>query len=78
MPSIEQSLKILTAALTALQQPGIDKAEILRLRCIISGVKTYKGLLADYIDYRGLEAELNDLREKYANYAKKATDTTTQ
>jgi hypothetical protein len=43
----------------------LDRREVLRLRNIISGVKTYKELLADYIDYRGLEQELTELGEKY-------------
>jgi len=36
----------------------LGQGEILRLRGIISGVKTYKELLENYLDYRGLEVEL--------------------
>jgi len=35
-------------------------------------VKIYKELFADYVDYRGIEAELVDLRRKYEELAKKA------
>jgi hypothetical protein len=65
MPRIKEALKILCAALKALETPGLDRREFLRLRNIISGVKTYKELMADYVDYRGLEQELIELREKY-------------
>jgi hypothetical protein len=70
--SIEEALKMQNAALKALDKPGLDKAETLRLRTIIQGVKTYKELFADYVNYRGLEAELLDLREKYAGLAEKS------
>jgi hypothetical protein len=65
LPSVEEALKTLCAALKALETPGLDRREVLRLRNIISGVKTYKELLADYVDYRGVEQELIELREKY-------------
>ncbi len=64
-------MKTLSAALKALEQPGLDQAEVLRLRSIISGVKIYKELFADYVDYRGLEAEVVELRKKYAEEAAK-------
>jgi hypothetical protein len=55
MPSVEEALKILCAALKALVTAGLDRSEVLRLRNIISGVKTYRELLVDYVDYRGLD-----------------------
>jgi hypothetical protein len=71
LPSVEETLKTLSAALKSLETPGLDKNEILRLRCLIIGAKVYKELLADYVNYKGLEAELLELREKYAELAKK-------
>jgi hypothetical protein len=65
LPSVEMTLK-------TLETPGLDKCEVLRLRGIIAGAKVYKELLADYMDYRGLEAELLDWREKYEVLAKKS------
>ena len=44
--------------------PGLEKNDVFRLRCIIAGAKVYKELLTDYMNYRGLEAELLELREK--------------
>jgi hypothetical protein len=72
LPSIREVLEKLNRALTALETPGLDQPETLRLRTIIQGVKTYKELLADYVDYRGIEAELVELREKYEELAKRA------
>ena len=65
LPSVEETLKMLSAALTALDTPGLEKSEVLRLRGIISGAKVYKELLEDYMNYRGLEAKLLELKDKY-------------
>jgi hypothetical protein len=74
LPSIENVMKRLSAALEALEQPGIEKKEIIRLRCFIQGVKIYKELFADYVHYREIETELVELRQKYEELAKKAQD----
>jgi hypothetical protein len=66
------TLKVLSAALSALQQPGLDKSEILRLRGLIQGAKIYKKFFADYVDYRGIEAELVELAKKYEDLVKKS------
>jgi hypothetical protein len=71
LPSVEETLKKLCAALTALETPGLDKSEVTRLRAIIQGAKVYKELLADYMDYRGLEAELMELKAKYGQLPQK-------
>jgi hypothetical protein len=73
LPSIEEALKNLSAALISLKQPGLDQTEVFRLRVLISGYKTYKDLLTDYINYRRLEAELKELRAKYAAFLKKSS-----
>jgi len=72
LPSVEEALKILAAAMNALQTPNLSKAEIARLRSIIQAVKTYKELLADYINYRQIEARLIEMEQKYAELAAKA------
>ena len=71
LPSIEETLKTLAGALEALKSPGLDKNDVFRYRCIITGAKVYKDLLSDYSDYRGLEAELLEAKEKYAEFSKK-------
>jgi hypothetical protein len=72
LPSIEETLKTLAAALKALETGGLKRDDILRLRSIILGAKTYKELIADYINYRALEAELLEWRNKYEALAKKS------
>jgi len=71
LSSIEVMLKTLAAALKTLETPGLERNDVLRLRGIIAGAKVYNELLAVYADYRGLEAELMELREKYAEFSKK-------
>jgi hypothetical protein len=70
LPSVEEALKKLAAALKGLEQPGLDQAEVLRLRSIISGVKIYKEIFADYFDYCELEERLVELERKYGESAK--------
>jgi hypothetical protein len=72
LPSVETTLKTLAAALEGLKTPGLEKNDVFRLRCIIAGAKVYKELLSNYMNYRGLEAELMELREKYAEFSKKS------
>ena len=69
--SVEEILKELHAAVMGLKTPGLDKTEVIRLRGIIAGCKVYKEMLADYMDYRGLEAELMEWRAKYEAFSKK-------
>jgi hypothetical protein len=71
LPSVEETLKTLAAALEALKASGLRRDDILRLRGIISGAKIYQELIADYINYRALEAELLEWRSKYEALAKK-------
>ena len=66
LPSIEEELKKLSAALTALETPGLEQAETLRLRSIIQGVKIYKELFEDFVDYRGFEAEVLEVKRRLA------------
>ena len=72
LPSIETALKKLSAALSALETSGLDQSEVLRLRGIIAGVKIYKEIFADYLDYRGLEERLVELEGKYESLVKKS------
>ncbi len=71
LPSVEETLKTLAAALKGLETGGLKRDEILRLRGIILGAKTYKELLADYVNYRAIEAELLEWRNKYEALARK-------
>ncbi|MCW4005280.1 MAG: hypothetical protein NWF04_01580 [Candidatus Bathyarchaeota archaeon] len=72
LPSIEETLKMLAAALEALKTPGLDRIEILRLRGIIAGAKVYQERFAEYVRYRELEEELLEARGKIAELRKKS------
>ena len=65
LPSVETQLRVLAAALEALQSTEIDKVDILRLRAIIQGSRVYQELLAEYVDYRGIEKKVIELEERY-------------
>lgn len=66
LPSVEAKLRVLDAALVALEQPGLCAAEISRLHNIIQGVKVYQQLFADFVNYRALESEVLELRKQFA------------
>jgi hypothetical protein len=67
LPSVEDELKILVAAVEALRQPGVSRAEVSRLHNIIVGVKVYQELFVKFVDYCGLEAEVLELRRQLAS-----------
>jgi hypothetical protein len=64
----------LAAALRKGAEAGLSKDEVGRLQVVATLAKTYKELFADYVDYRGIEAELVDLSEKYEVLAKKGSN----
>jgi hypothetical protein len=63
--SVEEALEMLAAALKTASTPGLDRAEVQRLQVVGSLAKTYKEILADYVDYRGIEAKMAEMEEKY-------------
>jgi hypothetical protein len=76
LPSVEEALQILAGALRASAKSGLGKVEVQRLQVVATLAKTYKEILADYIDYRKIETKLLDLEEKYARLlAEKAKNT---
>lgn len=72
LPSVEEALTILAGALKVSGTSGLDRVEVQRLQAVATLARTYKELLADYIDYRGIEAKLVELDAKYAKLARKA------
>ena len=72
LPSVEEKLRVLEAALVAFEQPGLRATEISRLHNIIMGVKVYQELFAQYVKYRALEAEVVELRKALAGENAKA------
>jgi len=71
LPTVEEALQILAAALRKGAEAGLSKDEIQRLQVVATLAKTYKELFADYLDYRGHERRLIELEEKYTELAKK-------
>jgi type III secretory pathway component EscV len=65
LPSVEETLKKLAAALETASTPGLDRVEVQRLQVVATLSKTYQELLADYMNYREIEAKLNDMEAKY-------------
>ena len=72
LPSVEEKLRVLDAALVAFEPPGLRATEISRLHNIIVGVKVYQELFAQYVKYRALEAEVVELRRALAGENGKA------
>lgn len=66
LPSVEETLKELAGALRAAKEPELNKVEVQRLQAIATLARTYKEILADYLNYREVEAKLNDMEAKYA------------
>lgn len=65
LPSVEEALKILAAALQKATEPSLTKIEVQRLQATAMLARTYKELVADYVNYREIEKELVEMREKY-------------
>lgn len=68
--SVEDILKVLTRVLKALDRPGLEMSEIQRLQAMVSTVRTYESLLANFLRYREIEKRLVELEAKYARLAK--------
>ena len=70
--SAERTLKIMSAAVEAAAKPGLSRIELQRLQLVSNLARFYKESLADYLDYRRVEAELLELRKLYGALAKRA------
>ncbi len=70
LPTVEEALKMIAGALHAAAAPGLSRGEIQRLQLIAKIATTYKEVLADYIDYRGIEEKLKEMEVKYAELIK--------
>ena len=70
MPTIEEALLKLAAAMKALENPKLSKTDVMRLKAFIHTFKIYQKLLAEYMDYRRVERKLIVLDEKYEKLVK--------
>jgi len=68
---VEETLKMLASALNAAMLPGLEKVDVQRLQTVATLARAYKDIFSDYVDYRGIEAELVELRMKYEDIVKK-------
>lgn len=64
--TVEQVLLFLARALKSLEQPGLEKGEVLRLRSLIQGCRVYQDKFAEYVNYRRIEEDLMELRKEVA------------
>ena len=64
---------MLAGALQAACKPGLDKVEVQRLQVVATLARTYKDIVGDYVDYHGLEVELQKMRENYEFWQRKTT-----
>jgi hypothetical protein len=64
--SVEEALLMLAGALRAAVKPGLDRVEVQRLQAVAAISKTYKEILADYMNYREIEAKLKEMQEENA------------
>ena len=70
LPSVEEALRMLAGALKTAVKPGLDKVEVQRLQAVATIAKTYKELLADFINYREIENKLKETEEQNARLLK--------
>ena len=56
LPSVETVLKVGASALESLKTSGLSNTEVMRLRAVVQSAAVYQVKIADYMDYRGIEA----------------------
>jgi len=71
LPSVEEALLKLAAAMKALEKPGLSKTEIMRLRALIQATGSYQKKFADYINYRKIEQRVIEATEELERLAKR-------
>jgi hypothetical protein len=70
LPSVEETLKMLAGALKTAITPGLGKVEVSRLQAVATISKAYKEILADYVNYRQIEAKLKEMEKDDAKLRK--------
>ena len=68
LPSVEESLKILAAALKSVAHSGLDNTKIQRLHVV--DTLSNGNLLANFMRYRDIEKRLVESEAKYARLAR--------
>jgi len=70
LPSPEEVLQTVAAALKKATEPGLGKTELQRLGTIVALSKEYREGLREFVNYRQIEAKLVELEKKYGELAK--------
>jgi len=70
LPSLEEVLKLLAAALQKATEPGLGKTELQRLDTIATLYKAYEAGLEKYVKFAEIEQRLLELETKYGKLAK--------
>jgi len=70
--TVEEVLLFLARAVKSLEQPGLDKGEVLRLRSLVQGCRVYQDKFAEYVNYRRIEGDLVELRKEVAGLRNEA------
>ncbi len=78
LPSIEEILRMLAGSLKTAIKPGLDRVEVQRIQAVASIGKSYKEILADYINYREIEAKLKEMEELNARLLKELEELNAQ
>jgi len=65
LPSVEEALLKLAAAMKALENPKLTKNDVMRLTTLIQTSTIYQKKFAEYIDYRRIERKLVETDELY-------------
>ena len=74
LPSIEEALLKLAAAMKALENPKLTKTDVMRLRTLIQSSTLYQKRYADYIGYRKMERKVIEATELLERQAKARED----
>ena len=73
LPSPEEVLKIVAAALKKATEPGLGKTELQRLGTIVALSKEYREGIREFVNYQAIETKLVELETKYAELAREKT-----
>jgi len=74
--TVEQVLLSLARAVKSLEQPGLDRYEVLRLRSLVQACRVYQDKFAEYVNYRRIEGDLVELRKEVAALRARAENAT--
>ena len=67
LPSMEESMHTLIAASDAMEAPDLTRTDLIRLRSVIQAQIAYQPQFPKYVNYKELEAEVAELKEKLAS-----------